>query len=92
MTNMALSRINFFYRIVSWVEPRSFQNKMYFCDAMLKVRKKIKFNSNELSFFRDPLEQACQTQTTVRAAHWVLKLEKLTAGCSLEKHATLCQF
>ncbi len=36
--------------------------------------------------------QACQTQTPVRAAHWVLKLEKLTAGRSLEKHATLCHF
>ncbi len=38
------------------------------------------------------LEQACQTQTPVRAAHWVLTLEKLTAGHSLEKHATLCHF
>jgi len=38
------------------------------------------------------LGQACQTQTTVRATHLVLKLEKLTAGQSLEKHATLSQF
>ncbi len=29
------------------------------------------------------LVQACQTQTTVRAAHWVLKLEKLTGGHNL---------
>jgi len=45
-----------------------------------------------LSVLRMRLLQACQTQTTVRAAHRVLKLEKLTAGRSLEKHATLCQF
>ncbi len=38
------------------------------------------------------LEQACQTQITVRAAHWIVKLEKLTAGRSLELHDTLCQF
>ncbi len=38
------------------------------------------------------LRQACQTQITVRAAHWIVKLEKLTAGRSLELHDTLCQF
>ncbi len=36
------------------------------------------------------LVQACQTQITLRAAHWVEKLEKLTAGRSLELHMTLC--
>ena len=36
------------------------------------------------------LGQACQTQITVRAAHWVVNLEKLTAGRSLELHMTLC--
>jgi len=35
------------------------------------------------------LTQACQTQITVRATHWVVKLEKLTAGRSLELHMTL---
>ena len=35
------------------------------------------------------LDQACQTQITVRAAQWVLKLEKLTAGRSLEKNISL---
>ena len=38
------------------------------------------------------LKQACQTQTTARAANWVLKLEKLTAGRSIELHDTLSQF
>ena len=37
----------------------------------------------------DTLSQACQTQITVRAAYWVEKLEKLTAGHSLELHMTL---
>jgi len=32
------------------------------------------------------LHQACETQITVRAAHWVVKLEKLIAGHSLELH------
>ncbi len=41
---------------------------------------------------RDGLGQACQTHITVRAAHWIVKLEKLTAGRSLELHDTLCQF
>jgi len=36
--------------------------------------------------------QACQTQTIARAANWVLKLEKLTAGRSIEIHYTLSQF
>ncbi len=36
------------------------------------------------------LDQACQTQISVGAAHWVVKLEKLTAGRSLELHMTLC--
>ncbi len=40
----------------------------------------------------DTLGQACQTQITVRAAQWILELEKLTEGRSLEKHATLSQF
>ncbi len=31
-----------------------------------------------------------QTQITVRAAHWVVKLEKLTVGHGLELHTTLC--
>jgi len=38
----------------------------------------------------DNLKQACQTQITVRAAHWVGKLEKLTAGHRLELQMTLC--
>jgi hypothetical protein len=32
--------------------------------------------------------QACQTQTIARVANWVLKLEKLRAGHSLELHDT----
>jgi len=40
----------------------------------------------------DPLGQACQTQTIVLAENWVLKLEKLTAGRSIELHDTLSQF
>ena len=43
-------------------------------------------------FLSHLLGQACQTQTTARAANWVLKLEKLTAGCSTELHDTLSQF
>jgi len=39
--------------------------------------------TNELSIIIVYLKQACQTQTTVRAAHWVLKLEKLTGGRNL---------
>jgi hypothetical protein len=36
------------------------------------------------------LKQAFQTQITVRAAHWVLKVEKLTAGDGLDElHMTL---
>jgi len=35
-------------------------------------------------------QEACQTQITVQAAQWVAKLEKLTAGRSLELHMTLC--
>ncbi len=35
------------------------------------------------------LDQACQTQITVRASHWVVKLEKLKASRSLELHMTL---
>jgi len=40
----------------------------------------------------NPVFQACQTQTIARAANWVLKLEKLTAGHSIEIHDTLSQF
>jgi len=39
-----------------------------------------------------PSDQACQTQTIVRAANWVLKLEKLTEDRSIELHDTLSQF
>jgi hypothetical protein len=42
------------------------------------------------TFLPNPLEQACQTQITLRAAHWVVKLEKLIVGCSLELHMTFC--
>ncbi len=36
------------------------------------------------------LLQACQTQITARAAHWVVKREKLIVCHSLELHMTLC--
>ncbi len=42
--------------------------------------------------FSIDIEQACQTQTIAMAANWVLKLEKLKAGHSIELHDTLRQF
>jgi len=40
-------------------------------------------NNREHGFDANHLGQACQTQTTVRDAHWFLKPEKLAAGLSL---------
>jgi hypothetical protein len=41
-------------------------------------------------FHRRAYIQACQTQITLRAAHWVVKIEKLIAGRCLELYMTIC--